>query len=82
MADVQPNLPGNEVIIYGYSKNVTMIYQKNDKWAAKIMWTDSDRAHGLACGNFSPSTSWEECVAGGYSKKVTAIFYKNNNIEE
>ena len=76
VADVQPNLPGNEVIIYGYSKNVIMIYLKNDKWTAETLWTDSDRAHSLACGNFSPSNAWKECVVGGYSKKVTGIFYE------
>jgi hypothetical protein len=76
VADVQPNLPGNEVIIFGYSKNIIMIYMKNDTWRAETLWTDSDRAHSLACGNFSPSTSWQECVVGGYSKKVTGIFYE------
>ena len=82
VANVQPNFPGNEVIIFGYSKNVTMIYLENEKWTAKTLWTDSDRAHSLSCGNFSPSTSWQECVVGGYSKKVTGIFYDSNNIEE
>ncbi|HJM86058.1 MAG TPA: hypothetical protein QGH71_05585, partial [Candidatus Marinimicrobia bacterium] len=70
-----PNLPGNEVVIFGYSKNVIMISLKNGKWVAKTLWTDSDRAHSLSCGNISPSTSWKECVVGGYSTKVTGIFY-------
>lgn len=74
VADIQPDLPGNEVVIFGYPKNVFMIYLKNGEWMTETLWTDSGRAHSLSCGDFSAATSRQECAAGRYSKKVTGIF--------
>ena len=44
-----------------------------------VVWTDTDRAHGLACGEFDSRNNIEELVAVGYSQKTTMICYKESN---
>jgi hypothetical protein len=75
IADVYPLSEGNEIVTFGYSKKVVVLCEKNGKWNSIVAWTDVDRAHSLACGEFDNSNTAEELVAVGYSQRATKVSY-------
>jgi len=67
---------GNEIITFGYSNKVFVLYEENDNWNPILVWTDTDRAHSLAGGEFDSNNDVEECVAVGYSQRATKVSYE------
>jgi hypothetical protein len=73
VADVDPTHRGNEVLVFGYSNNVTMLTESSGTWKSRVIFTDAGRSHDLAVGEADPDHDGPEIVIVGYSKNVTML---------
>lgn len=75
LADLDDASPGNEVAIFGYSKEIKLLTFEGDRISATLIGKDSDKGHWLASGELVGPNRTAELVTVGYSGKVT-LFWK------
>jgi len=69
IGDVDPNVPGNEILVTGYGWGIAEVYFLNDHWESKLIWNRSYQVWydpALAVGDLDPDVEGNEIVEGLY----------------
>jgi len=78
IGDVDPNVPGNEILVTGYGWGIAEVYFLNDHWESKLIWNRSYQVWydpALAVGDLDPDVEGNEIVEGLY--ELVVLTYDN-----
>jgi len=81
--DIDPNHPGNELVVVDKSGNCTMLTGSGDNWTATTLWTDpgTPGLARVAVGDIDPTYPGKEIIVGGDSTNVGIIRRSGNSWE-
>jgi hypothetical protein len=69
--------PARETVaVFGYSAEVELLTRPADghgPWDVRTIFTDRDRGHWLAAGEFDGRNSTDELIAGGYGGRIVLL---------
>jgi hypothetical protein len=75
--DVDPDVPGQELYAYGYSRKLTQIVDPfGTGKASKEIFMDTARGHEIRVGDINPETDGNEIGIVGYSNHLTVVYLK------
>ncbi len=79
--DIDPNHPGNELVVVDKSGNCTMITGSGTTWNATSLWTDpgTPGLARVAVGDADPTYAGKEIIVGGDSNNVGIIRRTGNS---
>jgi hypothetical protein len=66
--DADPTL--ETVAVFGYSSDVQLLTRRGDAWSVETIFTDRDRGHWLAAGEFDGRNGTDELVGSGYGGRI------------
>ena len=74
IADVDPNVPGNELYSFGYSRRLVQITGSfSSGWSYKDLFLDTARGHEIRIGDLRTDIPGLEIAIVGYSGNVTIV---------
>ncbi|MGA1848805.1 MAG: hypothetical protein ACMUHB_05635, partial [Thermoplasmatota archaeon] len=74
VADVDPNIDGNELYSYGYSTKLVQITGSfAGGWNTRELWNDVARGHEIRIGDLDPTNDFKEIALVGYAANVSII---------
>ena len=79
IGDIYPHHPGNEIVMVGWSKYVTMVYKsvETNKWVSERLYKDIDWLYDVTIGDIDPTHPGNEIITVGDPRHVLMIYYSN-----
>lgn len=80
VGNFDPTHSGNELIVTGYSGNVTLVYGSGTSWVNRQLYSlpkdtgNGHRFHEARVGDFDPTSPGAEAVVVGYDARVTELY--------
>ncbi|HLU39255.1 MAG TPA: hypothetical protein VK081_07705 [Planctomycetota bacterium] len=72
LADLDPDLPGDEAATAGYEHKVSLLCRHGGRWWSRMLYRDADRLHHLACGELD-GVPGPDLVACGFSGRLILL---------
>lgn len=58
------------VAVFGYSSDVQLLSRRGETWTVETLFTDRDKGHWLAAGEFDGRNGTDELVGSGYGGRI------------
>jgi len=79
IADVDPDHPGNEILVVGISKNLTMLYFEGGRWMARTLYTSPEPIYGVEAADLTDEWLGPEIGLTDWTTRNMTILHREGS---